>query len=887
VIISENMDGFDLVCICAALFIGCDATDPHLQILPSGIQEVSAGKNLVLTCRAQVPNLELMKDMKWIDPLGQDISQDNRVYSEAHPSEAAVSLFIKRLTSSDAGEYKCHAVYAANQQLTSSVTVSIFIGITWSDAPTSQYASLGSDYKLRCKVEANPPANIDWLKESVIVSTVDGQEEKTVNMVKNIVGDRYVIETDGLLLKAVSRTDGGTYTCRARVPQTGELEERDIVLDVQEPPSWVMKPSNVRGIEAEKAELKCQALGRPVPKYTWVDREGNDAAEKEGWILNANTGTLTAYQLERQDAGEYKCIAENNAGRLEAFAQLIVIIRPKVQEFENQTASFGEDNAILKCKASGDPLPKILWRKWSMSEPYVLGGQPDDERIIIEDQIVEAPDYTEGERKWQESWLTINNVKRTDDGLYECQAVNVGGKFFKSGHLTVEFAPTFEDQQITKEWAWDQRTTNLSCLATSIPNATISWWYRDLEIGREDLDKNYDIQGHGPLSILTVSPLAGKYYGHYECKAENIHGVALHEIQLAQAHEPTQIQQAVLDKVTSTTLQFRFVPPSDIGGLPLDAYAVEYKETRHQWNQAKRRVWPIAQSGDYILEDLSPKTTFDLRFGCKNRVGFSPWGAGQQVTMPKRGRPEPPILNTQDYGMPGYISDSGIGQVDSSNKYELSWQIPEDNGIPIDMFLLQYYPVRVEQTGSDSWVRTGDVIKIELQNRGTVRHTLDIPYQDTYVKIGLQAHNELGFSDESILMVRAAGKGIEQEEKEASESPPIQFTASQLPLIPIIGTLLAVLLLLIILIDISCYKINKIGVTNFLCEKTERFNKFDAHNESKKLAGQSLTSTNTLQGFGNGVKENSPLLDSYYPNRVRLSNVNSERNIVSSEEYDV
>ena len=109
------------------------------------------------------------------------------------------------------------------------------------------------------------------------------------------------------------------------------------------------------------------------------------------------------------------------------------------------------------------------------------------------------------------------------------------------------------------------------------------------------MDKNYDIQGHGPLSILTVSPLAGKYYGHYECKAENIHGVALHEIQLAQAHEPTQIQQAVLDKVTSTTLQFRFVPPSDIGGLPLDAYAVEYKETRHQWNQAKRRVWPIGK----------------------------------------------------------------------------------------------------------------------------------------------------------------------------------------------------------------------------------------------------------------------------------------------------
>ena len=45
-------------------------------------------------------------------------------------------------------------------------------------------------------------------------------------------GSRYVVETDGLLIKAVKKTDGGTYTCRARVPHTGELEERDIQLDV-------------------------------------------------------------------------------------------------------------------------------------------------------------------------------------------------------------------------------------------------------------------------------------------------------------------------------------------------------------------------------------------------------------------------------------------------------------------------------------------------------------------------------------------------------------------------------------------------------------------------------------------------------------------------------
>ena len=48
-----------------------------------------------------------------------------RVYSESHTEEAAISLFIKRLTSEDAGLYKCSAIYAANQELVASVSVSI------------------------------------------------------------------------------------------------------------------------------------------------------------------------------------------------------------------------------------------------------------------------------------------------------------------------------------------------------------------------------------------------------------------------------------------------------------------------------------------------------------------------------------------------------------------------------------------------------------------------------------------------------------------------------------------------------------------------------------------------------------------------------------------
>jgi len=181
------------------------------------------------------------------------------------------------------------------------------------------------------------------------------------------------------------------------------------------------------------------------------------------------------------------------------------------------------------------------------------------------------------------------------------------------------------------------------------------------------------------------------------------------------------------------------------------------------------------------------------------------------------------------------------------------------------MFLLRYFPVRHEVTEESTWKRTGNVITEEISGPGTTRHPIRFPFSDTYVKIILQAHNEFGYSSEAVLVIRAIkGKAWPLNNGSGGD-----FTASQLPLVPIIGALVCVFLICIILVDLSCYKINKTGVTHFLCEKTKSFKKFNAQSESAKLSGQSLTSTNTLQGFGNGIKENSPLLEAT-PNRVKL-----------------
>ena len=102
--------------------------------------------------------------------------------------------------------------------------------------------------------------------------------------------------------------------------------------------------------------------------------------------------------------------------------------------------------------------------------------------------------------------------------------------FFFLFFFQVEFPPTFEEQPMKEQWSWDQNPINLTCIATAIPNATITWWYRDREINREIIDRNYRVFGHGPRSDLIVTPLDLQYYGRYTCKAINPHGEAFYEI---------------------------------------------------------------------------------------------------------------------------------------------------------------------------------------------------------------------------------------------------------------------------------------------------------------------------------------------------------------------
>jgi len=170
-------------------------------------------------------------------------------------------------------------------------------------------------------------------------------------------------------------------------------------------------------------------------------------------------------------------------------------------------------------------------------------------------------------------------------------------------------------------------------------------------------------------------------------------------------------------------------------------------------------------------------------------------------------------------------------------------------------------------------------MKEEIPHKGNVRWSMQLDYQDTFYKVELMAHNQLGFSPESVLIIKS-GRGPTDA---VTNKPGLwRKNIDSVPLGPLIGGVVAVLVLVLILVDISCYKLNQSGLTYLMCKKSETASKFDPNIEREKssLRGQTITSSNGGSVVGVGFHEKEPLIDGQKNTVVTVAK-NGSRSTVS------
>lgn len=339
-------------------------------------------------------------------------------------------------------------------------------------------------------------------------------------------------------------------------------------------------------VEGEEASAVCNGTGKPPPSFTWIkENTREDLADSNRFTVKKNSGLLIIHRVEFNDNSYYKCIAENPAGKNETRVRIDVLVKPKIYELLNITAPVSSSTKII-CKANGRPAPKIAFRKLTNREPFQNGGQLDDPRIIQE----YFPDNEKGESI---GILTFGRLLRSDDGLYACIAENKVETAYKNGHITVEFPPTFEKtEDYPPVWSWDNYPGNLTCIAESIPNATIQWRLNGIYV---ENDKSPNIQqiGNGPISYLIVKPYnEPRFFTFYECVAKNRLGEATKKIELRRATVPGHIQQVKPESITATTIKFSIVGPPNYHGLPLRSITVQFQTERERtWDTAMVHTW--------------------------------------------------------------------------------------------------------------------------------------------------------------------------------------------------------------------------------------------------------------------------------------------------------
>ncbi|XP_063724244.1 hemicentin-2-like [Symsagittifera roscoffensis] len=137
----------------------------------------------------------------------------------------------------------------------------------------------------------------------------------------------------------------------------------------------------------------------------------------------------------------------------------------------------------LHCEASGVPDPIITWHK-----------APTDNMIIA-----------------RGSEFLLDNVSKTDRGLYTCKADNMIGPGDQR-HMTVDvlYPPDFLDAPVVNQRSYDGRSTKFTCLVKGRPIPEVTWTkayvFRELDFEIEEVVNDESTFNYSSSSLPTSPP---------------------------------------------------------------------------------------------------------------------------------------------------------------------------------------------------------------------------------------------------------------------------------------------------------------------------------------------------------------------------------------------
>uniref|UniRef100_A0A480PJG6 Hemicentin-1 n=3 Tax=Sus scrofa TaxID=9823 RepID=A0A480PJG6_PIG len=293
-------------------------------------------------------------------------------------------LILENVVPEDSGTYTCIANNAAGED-THTVTLTVHVLPTFTELPGDVSLNKGEQLRLNCKATGIPLPKLTWTFNNNIIPAhfdrLNGHSE--------------------LVIERMSKEDSGTYVCTAE-NSVGFVKAIGFV-HVKEPPVFKGDyPSNWIEPLGGNAVLNCEVKGDPAPTIQW-SRKGMDI-EISHRIRQLGNGSLAIYGTVNEDAGDYTCVATNEAGVVERSMSLTLQSPPAITLEPVETVINVGGKVVLNCQATGEPHPTITWSRQGHSIPW-------DERV----------------RVLANNSLYIAAAQKEDTSEYECVARNLMG----------------------------------------------------------------------------------------------------------------------------------------------------------------------------------------------------------------------------------------------------------------------------------------------------------------------------------------------------------------------------------------------------------------------------------------------------------------------------
>ncbi|XP_067391212.1 hemicentin-1 isoform X2 [Emydura macquarii macquarii] len=461
----------------AQTFLDVSEPPPVVQV-PNNVT-VTPGERAILTC---LTLSAVRYNLTW-----QRNGRDLRLVEPSRIRKMSnLSLEVKSVKLTDAGEYNC---LASNEG--GSTVASVFLTVQEPPkvviSPKNQSFTEGSEVSIMCSATGYPKPKIVWTHNDMFI----------------MGSDRYRLTPEGtLIIKKALPKDAGLYGCSAS--NSAGTERQTSTVTYIEGPKLTVVQSEILVALGDTTVMECKTTGIPPPQVKWF--KGDLELRASTFLtIDSHRGLLKIQETQDLDAGDYTCVASNDAGRASGKITLDVGSLPVfTQEPSDESVDIGS-NVTLPCYVQGYPEPKVKWRR--------LDGT----------LLFSRPFAVSSISQLRTGALSINNLWVSDEGTYICEAENQFGKIqSQPAIITVTglVVPLIGMSPAVANVIEGQQLTLPCVLLAGNPIPERRWIKNDMVL----VPNPYiNVRSDGSLHLERVRLQDG---GEYTCMASNVAGTS-------------------------------------------------------------------------------------------------------------------------------------------------------------------------------------------------------------------------------------------------------------------------------------------------------------------------------------------------------------------------